>query len=402
MKIVYIHQYFRTPEEPGGTRSYWISKELIRRGHEVFMVTSCNKSNFKIKNKNIDGIHVIYIKNDYDMNFSLFKRLKSFIRFMCLSYKESAKIKGVDLVFATSTPLTVGITALMLKYIKKIPYVFEVRDLWPEVPIQMGAVRNPIIKFISNLVEKIIYKKSEHVIALSPGMYNGVRSKGINKKKISMIPNMAKIDKFYSRPIDKTLYSKYKLKESTFKVIHFGAIGLANGVEYIIEAANILKQQNQNQIDFIFAGGGSQENKMKDLSNKYKLSNVYFLGKLKMKDISELVNLCDCSLVSFANIPILRTNSPNKLFDSLSAQKPIIVNSNGWTRTMVEENKCGVYVDPMYPTELVDILIQWEKNPDIIKKMGMNSRLLAEKEYDKSILTKKVVSVIEKSIINHV
>lgn len=398
MKILYIHQYFKTPNEPGGTRSYWISRELVKKGHEVYMVTSCNNSKSKIKHKVIDGINVIFIRNSYDMSFTFFQRLKSFVRFMYLSYKEASKIKNVDCVFATSTPLTVGITALMLKYIRKFPFIFEVRDLWPEVPIQMGAIRNPLLKWICNTLEKIIYKQSEHIVALAPGMYEGVLSKGILEEKVSMIPNMAKIDEFFLRDIKDETYKKYNLKKSSFKVIHFGAIGLANGVEYIIEAAKILDSHNENSIDFIFAGGGSQENKMVDLVNKYKLTNVYFLGKLKMIDISELVNACDCSIVSFANIPILKTNSPNKLFDSLSAQKPVVVNSAGWTKMMVEENKCGAYVDPTAPSELADLLINWQSNEELIYKMGRNARYLAENKYDKSILAKEVVSVIENKI----
>jgi len=397
MKIIYIHQYFHTPNEPGGTRSYWISRELIKSGHDVYMITSCNSGEENVTHKIIDGIHVIYIKNEYDMNFSFLQRLRSFVRFMYRSYKEAKKIKNADGVFATSTPLTVGITALALKYFKGLSYVFEVRDLWPEVPIQMGAIKNPLVKWIANMMEKVIYKKANHIIALAPGMYDGVVARGIDKDKVSMVPNMAKIDQFYSREKSESSYQKYDIDKRKFNVLYFGAMGLSNGIEYIIESAKILK--NCETIQFIFAGHGNQEAKMKVLVQDYGLKNVRFLGNMNMKDISEIVNLCDCSLVTFDNLPILRTNSPNKLFDSLSAQKPIIVNSAGWTKDMVEKYKCGTYVDPTKPQELSNLLKKWENERELLGIMGMNARNLAENKYDKSLLTPRVVSILESNLI---
>ena len=147
MNILYIHQYFLTPQEPGGTRSYWLAQELIKNGHQVAMLTSSAKFQEEIKELNIDGIKVIYVKEDYDQNMSITRRLKAFVKFMYKSSMIGMQQKNIDLVIATSTPLTIGIPALVLKWFKKIPYIFEVRDLWPEVPIQMGAIKNKWIIF---------------------------------------------------------------------------------------------------------------------------------------------------------------------------------------------------------------------------------------------------------------
>ena len=141
MKIVYIHQYFCTPEEPGGTRSYWFARELVKRGHEVVMVTSTNVAHPEAGRVVIDGIEVEYVKNEYSNYFSPWKKVWSFVKFMRSSIKQASKEKNVDVVYATSTPLTVGIVALWLKWRKKWKYIFEVRDLWPEFPIQVGAIK---------------------------------------------------------------------------------------------------------------------------------------------------------------------------------------------------------------------------------------------------------------------
>lgn len=394
MNILYIHQYFVTPQEPGGTRSYWLAQELIKNGHKVTMLTSSSKFSEDIKIVEIDGIEVVYIKEDYDQNMSVSRRLKAFLKFMYKSSVVGMKQKDIDLVIATSTPLTIGIPALILKWFKKKPFVFEVRDLWPEVPIQMGAIKNSWTIKTTRLLEKVIYKNASRVIALSPGMQAGV-VKYIPKEKTSMIPNMAKMDEFWPRGKNDQLMEKLGLKKDSFKIVHFGSLGLANGAQTIIESAKLLN--NREDIEFLFVGGGSTEKDLIEEVEKSNLKNVKFLGKFPMTDVSEIVNFSDVSMISFLDIPILYTNSPNKLFDSLSAGKQIIVNSAGWTKDIAEKYHCGFYVNPNRPEELAQKVLYLKDNPELVKEMGQNARKLAETVYDKSILCKKFVEVIEQT-----
>ncbi|WP_334126837.1 glycosyltransferase family 4 protein [Empedobacter brevis] len=393
MNILYIHQYFLTPQEPGGTRSYWLAQELIKNGHHVTMLTSSSKFNEEVKKVNVDGINVIYLKEDYDQNMSITRRLKAFVNFMYKSSKIGMQQKNIDLVIATSTPLTIGIPALVLKWFKNIPYIFEVRDLWPEVPIQMGAIKNKWVIKATRFLEKTIYKNAKHVIALSPGMQDGV-VKYISKEKTSMISNMAKMDEFWPREKNSMLMEKLGLKKNSFKVIHFGSLGLANGAHTIIESAKLMKEVDD--VEFLFVGGGSTESDLVNEVKKDQLKNVKFLGKFPMKEVSEIVNFSDVSLISFLDLPILYTNSPNKLFDSLSAGKPIIVNSAGWTKDIAENYQCGYYVNPNNPIELVNKITLLKQSPKLVKQMGENARKLAETKYDKSILCKEFVQAIEK------
>lgn len=395
MNILYIHQYFKTPKEPGGTRSYWIAQELIKNGHQVTMITADTQAKQKRREIVIDGIKVVYLQEAYSQNMSISTRLKSFLGFVWKSINEARKHKNIDLVIATSTPLTVGIAALYMKWFKKTPYIFEVRDLWPEVPIQMGAFKSPLIVKPIRWFEKTIYKNAKHVIALSPGMQDGV-IKYISKEKTSMIPNMAKMDEFWPREKNMVLAQKLGLKPDSFKIVHFGSLGLANGAHTIIESAKLMK--DVEDVEFLFVGGGATEKALQSEVNKHQLGNVKFLGRFPMKEVSEIVNFCDVSVVSFLDLPILYTNSPNKLFDSLSAGKPIIVNSAGWTKDMVEEHNCGYYVNPNKPQELVDKIIHLKENPETVEKLGGNSRILAETVYDKSILCKQFVQVINSKL----
>jgi glycosyltransferase involved in cell wall biosynthesis len=237
MKILYIHQYFKTPNEPGGTRSYWISQGLLKSGYKVTMVTGRSLQDKGIERVNVDGIDVIYIRNRYSNEMNAFRRIISFLRFMFLATIVSLKEKNINLVFATSTPLSIGFPALILKWVKGIPFIFEVRDLWPEAPIQLGVITNPVFIKFARWFEKLIYKNSLHIIALSPGMKEGVLKVGISPQKVDMIPNMSKIDEFYIRPKNQDVAARYNIDTSCFNAIHFGALGKAINSQYIFDAA---------------------------------------------------------------------------------------------------------------------------------------------------------------------
>lgn len=395
MKILYIHQYFKTPEEPGGTRSYWISQELIKRGHQVTMLCSTNPRHPEASRLNTDGIDVIYVKNEYSNYMPAYKKVLSFLSFIRSALRIVKKEKDFDLVFATSTPLTVGYIAMRLKKKKKWPYVFEVRDLWPEFPIQIGAIKNKVvIKFLRGL-EKRIYDNSEFVIALSPGMQEGVVAAGTPIEKTAMIPNMSKPDNFYPHAPRPEIVEEFGLDLNCFNVVHFGSMGKANGLEYIIEAAKVLQEKGIIDVSFWFMGQGATEPIIRRLSEMYGLNNVKFLGFHKMSIVSEIVNCASASITTFRNLPILATNSPNKLFDSLSAGKPIIVNSAGWTKTMVEEGDCGFYVDPDNPSALADKIIEVKDDKRLLRRWGENARRLSIEKYDKAVLSAQVADVLE-------
>lgn len=392
MKLLYIHQYFKTPSEPGGTRSYWVSKKLIEHGHQVLVLTTSSSIDSRFEKKVIEGIEVFYFKVHYNQSMSILSRLWSFTKFMLYSTMFASRLKGIDLVLATSTPLTVGFPALILKLLKGIPYVFEVRDLWPEVPIQMGELKNPVIRKVAVWFERTIYRHARHIVGLSPGMVKGV-TKFEPTDKVSMIPNMSKIDEFWPRTKNQTLLVSLGLRVSSFKLIHFGSLGIANDGMSIIRAAELLS--SDSNIEFVIMGGGSTEKELKQYCLERRLRNVFFLGSYSMKDTSEIVNFCDACIVSFKDIPILYTNSPNKLFDSLSAGKPIIVNSAGWTKDLVQDANCGYYVDSHRPEELVNTIRKLQNNPELCSLLGKNSRKLAETKYDKGILCNQYLNLLE-------
>ena len=177
-------------------------------------------------------------------------------------------------------------------------------------------------------------------------------------------------------------------------------MGRANGLEYIIEAAKYVKDKGNKDINFIFMGEGATEPILKQKVEEYGLYNVQFFGSHNMKTVIEVVNCCDASITTFKNLPILKTNSPNKLFDSLSAGKPIIVNSAGWTKDMVEQENCGFYVDVEKPEMLADKLLEYKDQKELLDEWGKNARRLSVEVYDKAKLSAQVADVLERTYSN--
>jgi glycosyltransferase involved in cell wall biosynthesis len=374
--ILFLHQFFRHPGEPGGTRAYWVSKELISRGYKVTIITQRNSyykefHNVKpLERVNIDGIDVLYIKNGYSNEMSFSRRIISFLMFMFKSTWYSLKEKGISLLF-------------------------EVRDLWPDIPIEMGVIRNGLLKRIFKLFEKTIYRNSIHVVALSPGMADGI-ARYIDRSKITMIPNVAKIDKFWPREKKLELLEKLNLSFDSFKIIHFGAMGLVNGLDYFVDAARICNSTNNRDIDFILVGPGSQKARYIKIQEEEKIENLYIFDRMPMSEISEFVNACDVSYMGVSHLyPILKHNSANKFFDSLSAGKPILMNFSGWLEDIVIRNQCGYSSDPHNPEDLVARINDLKNNPELLDTMGRNSRKVAESMYDKSILCPQFVSLVD-------
>lgn len=396
MKILYIHQYFVTPYEPGATRSYWIARELVKRGHEVVMVTSTKPNGLHAPGREIiDGINVIYVNNPYSNHFSKIRKILAFIKFIVQSIAVSLKEHDIDIVFATSTPLTVGASALFLKRFKKTPFIFEVRDLWPEFPIEVGAIRNKLLIKWLRLFERRIYQQANHIIALSPGMKDGVVSAGIPCDKVTVIPNMAKPDAFYPREITAGALARFNLSPTKFYLIHFGAMGPINGLDYVVRAAKACKDRNLHDVEFLFVGSGACEASLKNMVKELDIDNVRFMGTFNMKELSELVNCCDVSIYTVAQLRVLTTSSPNKFFDTLSAGKPSAINMEGWIKDIVLDCDCGFWNDPNNPDEFAANIEKYKDDKDTLSRWGKNARLLALDKYDKAKLAAQACDVIE-------
>lgn len=391
MRVLYLHQYFRKPNHGGAIRSYYLAKALVDAGVEVDLITSHSHENVRIEV--VDGIKVHFLPVRYDNKLPFWRRIISFFSFMIRSYLYARKMKKVDRVYATSTPLTVGITALLLKKIHKIPYFFEVRDLWPEAPIQMGAIRNRIVKYFLRKLESLIYRNADKVIALSPGMLEGV-AKVIPEEKIELIPNISDCS-FFEFGVKNIKDNFYFGVTDKIVVSYLGAIGKVNNLDSLIDVAEECKQQGLKEVVFLIAGKGGELPRIKQLVKDKNLSNVRFVGFLNRNDIQRLLNATDISFISFADKPILETNSPNKFFDSIAAGKMCVVNNKGWIKDIIERHEIGFYYPSKQPIMFVEKLKDYVYNLGLLKKAGLNARKLAESNFSRKQLTQQFVAAFD-------
>ncbi len=407
MKVLYFHQHFSTPSGATGTRSYEMARRLIEKGHKVCMVCGSGfmaKSGLEDDARNgvregwVDGIHVIEIRLKYSNYDSLTKRSFLFLRFALTSVSIAWK-KEYDLLFATSTPLTAGIPGIVMRCLKpRKKFVFEVRDLWPELPKAMKVVTHPLGLGAMSLLEKVSYAAMHAGVALSPGIREGMRKRSAKGKPIALIPNGCDTDLF--RPLAEAeapgLLSG-GIPKTGLRCVFTGAHGLANGLDAVLDAAAELKKRGRKDIHLIFIGDGKLKPHLVQRAETEGLENCRFMHPTPKASLAEILRQLDIGLMILDNIPAFYFGtSPNKFFDYLSCGMPILNNYPGWLAEIIEENSCGKAVPPDDPGAFADALEFFADHPDVTKQMGRNCRALAESRFSRADLATRFVSFLER------
>lgn len=402
MRILYIYQFFATPESTIGlTRTYEFARALVDAEHDVTVLTSSSHlpESFRerfITRGEIDGIHIIAIRVGYSNYMPHLRRILSFGAFMLSSVWAALRVPRPDVVVASSTPITVALPGLSVARFKGVPFVFEVQDLWPEAAIQMGAIpRRGFIATLAKRLERAAYRRAAFVVPVSPGMAEGVVAEGVPAAKIQMIPNFSNLSLFHPGEKDSELVARYDLG-GKFVVGYTGAIGPSNAVhEQVPEAARILKERGRGDIVFAIAGDGKSLPLLRELTAG--LDNVHILGRIPKVEVPALTRTSDALLVLFGKQPILATNSPNKFFDALASGRPVIVNQPGWTKELVEESGAGIAVPTCDGAALADAIESLADDADRAAEMGRRARVLAEERFGRELQAERMVAVLEQA-----
>jgi glycosyltransferase involved in cell wall biosynthesis len=379
MQILYLHQFFITRAGVGGTRSYEFARRFVASGHGVRMVTAGTGQS------RVDGIDVVGVPGAYSDYMSATassdrERMLAFARFGAGATLAAARGPRPDVIYATSPPLTIALPALAAAARWQAPLVFEVRDLWPEAPIQMGALTDPRLQRWARSLEQSAYRRARRVVALSPGIRDGVIAAGAAPEKVELVPNAADLDLFSAAgPPD----------PHDFVVSYFGTMGEANDLTAAIEAARLLPD-----MPFVLMGDGKRRAELE----RSAPPNVEFPGPAPGKEqVAALAARSGACLTLFKDVPVLATNSPNKLFDTFAAGRPAIVNMDGWMRRLVEDNDAGLYVRAGDAQDLAQKLGWLRAHPEEVARMGRNARALAEREFDRDKLAARVLSILEEA-----
>jgi len=343
----------------------------------------------------VDDIHIIEFDLAYSNNTGFLQRSWIFFIFALRSVGLVFSEK-YDLVFSTTTPLTAGIPGIFARWFCRKPFVFEVRDLWPELPREMGVVKNPVILWAMDVLEWVSYRSAYRLIGLSPGIVKGIERRGIKGQHIAMIPNGCDLNIFAGKV---QAFRPEGVADSDLMAIYTGTHGIANGLDAIIDAAKELKKRKVNNIKLILVGDGKLKAGLVERVKNEKLNSVIFLDPMDKKKLSSIMAGADVGIQCLANVEAFYYGtSPNKFFDYISAGLPILNNYPGWLSDIIKEHKCGFSVLPNDAEAFCDALQHAQCNREELSLMGKAAQVLAKSNFNRADLANEFVEWLEKAV----
>lgn len=388
MRIVYLHQYFTTPDQGGGTRSYEFARRWVQWGHEVHVIrigSSTGHAASKWQLMEIDGIHVHSLRLQYSNTMGFYRRLTAFGRYAVQAIGRARSLHP-DVVYATSTPLTVAVPAIAASIAGGAPYVFEVRDLWPDVPIALGYLDNPLLRAAALSLEREAYRRAAHIVALAPGMKEDIQAKGVPADKVSVIPQGCDTPVFRnSNPAQVRAENPWLGQGPVF--LYAGAIGQANGLKYLVDLATAMATVAPGA-QFVVLGEGKERPQLEDLAAERGLlgRTIHFLGVRSKLEVANWVAASTATLALLTGPRVLWKDAvQNKFFDSLAAERPIATNNNGWQTHIAQEEGVGIMLDPHEPARAAQQLMDMVSDIEFMSRVPLNCRRLAETRFNRDV-----------------
>lgn len=405
MKLIYFHQHFSTPKGAAGIRSYEMARSWVARGHEVVMVCGSYGAAQTglsgpfvggMRRGHVDGIEVVEFDLAYTNSDSFAQRAKTFLKF-ALGSVRLALTERYDLVFATTTPLTAGIPGIAARWLRGKRFVFEVRDLWPELPKAMGVITNPLVLAAMSVLEWTSYRSAHRLIGLSPGIVDGIARRGVDRDRIALVPNGCDVDLFADKDHP---WRPDGVAPTDLMAVFAGTHGLANGLDAVLDAGAALRRRGRDDIKLVLIGNGQLKPALQGRAAAEGLSNVIFHDPVNKARLSGLLASADVGMQILANVPAFYFGtSPNKFFDYLAAGLPVLNNYPGWLSEIIDEHRCGFAVPPEDPTAFADALERAAADRDELRRMGERGRGLAEREFNRATLAGRWIEWVEGAAI---
>ncbi len=402
MKILLINQVFVSPDESGHTRHFEMAKFLQARGHELVIVASdLNYQTGKrtvarhglYAEQKIDGVRVLRSYMIPALHRSYVWRIISFFSFMFSSVWTALTVKDAGLIMGTTPPIFQAVSAWFVAWVRRKPFLLEVRDLWPEFGVSMGVLKNPLVIALARWLEKYLYARATHILVNSPAYKEYMLSKGVPENKVTYIPYGTDVDMFNPEVDGSSIRKKLGL-ENKFVVLYAGALGQANDIDTILRAAERLNYESH--IRFVLFGDGKERARLESESARMKLTNVIFAGVCPKKEMPAIVAASDVGIAILQDIPMFRTTYPNKVFDTMAAGRATVLVIDGVSRELIESSNGGVYVRPNDDEMLAQIIFELSKDPARVRQMGANARAYLVKHLDRRDKLNEMLVLLEK------
>ena len=411
MHILIVHQYFLGKDDAGGSRWNQFAKYWAAKGHKITILAgmvhyatgkkpAAYKGKFILREQIGENIELLRCHVSESYNKSFIGRFWGYLSFaLSTVIAGTFKVKSPDVVLCTSPPLTVGLTGWLLSRIKRVPMIFEVRDLWPESAIDTGVLTSkPLIK-LSYWLEKKSYKSSSWINVLTPAFETAlIEKKNIRPDRISMIPNGADLDIVKPGILENHVRDELRL-QGKFVVTYLGAHGRANCLIQLIDAAEKLK--DHDDIRIMLVGDGMEKPMLKEEVQKRGLENIIFVDSVSKEAVVDYTSASNVCTAVLKKVDTFKTVYPNKVFDYMSAKKPIILGIDGVARKLVEDANAGIFVEPENAEEFANAVLKLKDNSELCRNFGEEGYRYVQKNFDRKVLADKYIEIIETEVLNN-
>jgi glycosyltransferase involved in cell wall biosynthesis len=400
MRILFLSHYFPPEVNAPASRTYEHCKEWVRSGHQVTVVTCAPNHprgvvydgyrNRLWQREVRDGIDVIRVGTYITANEGFAKRSLGYLSFMLACICAAPFLPRADVLVTTSPQFFNGLAGYPVKLLKRIPWVLEIRDLWPESILAVGAVKNRwVIRFLSAL-EGFAYRKADHIVPVTEAFRRYMLGRGIASSKITVVRNGADLG-FYREGSDPSSLRASLGLEGKFVASYVGTHGMAHGLDTVLDAAARLR--DRNDIAFLLVGDGAERKRLLALRDERRLDNVVMLEQQPKERMPEIWALSDASLVVLKKSPLFETVIPSKIFESMAMRKPIILGVAGEAREIVAEGRAGLTVEPENADELAAAVLRLAQQPQLCNDLGDNGHSYVTANFDRRVLAKRLEAV---------
>lgn len=391
MHILFFSHYFTPEGNAPASRVHAFCKNWVKKGHQVTVITSAPNvpngivykgyKNKFLQKENIDGIQVIRVWTYLSANKGTLKRILNYLSYMFTSLIAGIFVKKVDLIISTSPQFFCGWAGLLLAKLKFKKNILEIRDIWPDSIVAVGAMKeSKIITFLKYLELKM-YSWSTHIITVGEGYKKELISKGVPESKIDIISNGIDTTQYQPKEKDLEIIGKYHLKNK-YICSYIGTIGMASGLNIVIEAAKSLLDKKNHDIHFLLIGDGAERTQLEKIANDLNLINVTFTGLQDKALISKFLCSTDVCLIHLQKSELFKTVIPSKIFEASAMAKPIIIGVDGEARKLIEQAKAGYFIEPENSQEFVKSLLSIKNDPTSALEMGLNGRNFVVEKFD--------------------
>ncbi len=402
MHILLIHQSFAALDEPGGTRHHELARYLSSQGHQVTVIASpvsyltgtTRQGRLRWRQEEVDeGVTILRTYTYPALHRSFVARVFSFLSFMVSSFIAGLSVRDVDLVWGTSPPIFQGLTAWALGRLKKVPFLFEVRDLWPIFAIQVGVLRNQFLIRASEWLERFLYSHADRVMVNSPGFSEHVTRRGA--RCVELVPNGAD-PRMFDLPSDGSEVRRENGWQDRFVALYAGAHGMSNDLGVVLEAASLLR--DHSEIQLVLLGDGKEKPALMQRAREMSLENLSFLPSVPKMEMPAVLAASDACIAILKPIPMYATVYPNKVFDYMAAGKPVVLAIRGVIQDVIEQSGGGIPIPPGDSHAMADAILRLSADRDTARQMGRQGRSYLESHFDRALLSQKLAHICQEMI----